>query len=289
MTRKPINAARPIKRAKATKAQMAERREGLEAIISGMHPMTVRQVFYQATVQGLIEKTEAGYDRVQTLLADMRRDGDLPYHWIVDLTRRRQAKQTYSSIADALGDAADTYQKSLWEDAAEYVEIWLEKDALVGVVLPVTYKYDVSLMVARGYASLSFLSEAADVLSDKDRPIKIYHLGDFDPSGVNAGEKIEETLNDLAPGADIHFERIAVTPEQVSDWELPTRPTKRSDSRARGFGNISVELDAIDPNRLRALVEEAITRHLSQSDYRALMARQSAERNAIASFVEQWR
>src|SRR5580704_10620732 len=127
-------------------------------------------------------------------------------------------------------------------------------------------------MVARGYASLSFLSEAAEYMEAEERPVYVYHLGDFDPSGIDAGEKIERTLRALAPTAEIHFERIAVTPEQITAWNLPSRPTKQSDSRAKGFGALSVELDAIDPNRLRDLVEKAIERHLPPHQYRVLMA-----------------
>ena len=110
--------------------------------------------------------------------------------------------------------------------------------------------YDVPLMVARGYASLSFLHSAAEYINDLEVPAYIYHLGDFDPSGVNAGEKIEETLREMAPDAEIHFERIAVTPEQIGEWDLPTRPTKATDTRSKGFGDISVELDAIEPDQL---------------------------------------
>jgi hypothetical protein len=79
-------------------------------------------------------------------------------------------------------------------------------------------------MVARGYASLSFLHSAAEQIADRGLPAFIYHLGDYDPSGVNAGEKIEETLRELAPYADITFERIAVNPDQIAAWNLPTRP-----------------------------------------------------------------
>jgi hypothetical protein len=110
---------------------------------------------------------------------------------------------------------------------------WLEKDALAGVVDPITNSYDVPLMVARGYASLSFLHSAAEYIGYLDVPAYIYHCGDFDPSGVNAAEKIEETLRELAPTAEIIFERIAVTPEQIEAWNLPTRPTKTTDSRDR--------------------------------------------------------
>jgi hypothetical protein len=155
------------------------------------------------------------------------------------------------NVEEALKDTARLYRKDLWHNADAYVEVWLEKDALAGVVMEVTELYDVPLMVSRGYASLSFLHSAAEYLDRLDVPAFIYHLGDFDPSGVNAGEKIEQTLRELAPGAEIHFERLAVTPEQIGEWSLPTRPTKQRDSRSKGFGDISVELDAIEPDTLR--------------------------------------
>ncbi len=118
-----------------------------------------------------------------------------------------------------------------------------------------------------------------------EEPSYIFHLGDLDPSGVNAGEKIETTLRELAPAAEIHFEQIAVTPEQVRDWNLPTRPTKATDIRARGFSDISVELDAIKPQQLRRLVEDAINRHLPQDKFRVLRAAEKDERRLIHGLV----
>ena len=215
-----------IKRIRATKAEVEERREALLKIIDDGRPMTVRQVFYQATVRGLVEKAESGYAKVQTDLTVMRRAGDLPYNWLADNTRWQRKPRTFDSVEDALQETARFYRKALWNDADSYVEIWLEKDALAGVVYPITSMYDVPLMVARGYASLSFLYSAAEHINELSVPTYIYHCGDFDPSGVNAGEKIEETLRELAPDAEIFFERIAVTSDQISEWDLPTRPTK---------------------------------------------------------------
>jgi hypothetical protein len=145
--------------------------------------------------------------------------------------------------------------------------------------------YDVPLMVARGYASLSFLYRAAEYINDLDVPVFIYHLGDFDPSGVNAGEKIEETLMEMAPDADITFERHAVTPGQIEYWNLPARPTKTSDTRAKGFGDISVELDAIEPNRLRRIVQRAIEQHLPRQQFEVLKAAEASEREIISKLV----
>jgi hypothetical protein len=277
--------ASPIKRLRATKAEVEGRREALLDIIEAGRPMTVRQVFYQATVHGLVEKAESGYGKVQTDLTVMRRAGELPYDWLADNTRWQRKPRTFSSVEEALRDTAAFYRKSLWTDADCYVEIWLEKDALSGVIYPVTSMYDVPLMVARGYASLSFLYSAAEYINDLDVPTYIYHFGDFDPSGVNAGEKIEETLRELAPYAEITFERIAVTPEQIADWDLPTRPTKASDTRAKNFGEISVELDAIEPNQLRALVQEAIEIHLPAEQFEKLKAAEESERDIITRLV----
>jgi hypothetical protein len=277
--------ARPIKRHRSTKAEIEARREALLAIIADGRPMTVRQVFYQATVRGIVEKAESGYSKVQTDLTLLRRAGELPYNWLADNTRWQRKPRTFGSVAEALRDTARFYRKSLWADADCYVEVWLEKDALAGVIYPVTSMFDVPLMVARGYASLSFLYSAAEYINDLDVPTYIYHLGDFDPSGVNAGEKIEETLREMAPNAEINFERIAVTPEQIAEWDLPTRPTKPADTRSKSFGEISVELDAIDPNRLREIVREAIEAHLPAEQFEVLKAAEESEREIISRLV----
>lgn len=274
-----------IRRQRSTKAEVEARREALLDIIDAGRPMTVRQVFYQATVHGLVEKAESGYTKVQTDLTLMRRSGELPYYYLADNTRWQRKPRTFGSVKEALEDTARLYRKALWNDADSYVEIWLEKDALSGVIYPVTSMYDVPLMVARGYASLSFLYSAAECINQLTVPAHIYHLGDFDPSGVNAGEKIEETLRELAPDAEIFFQRIAVTPEQIDDWDLPTRPTKTSDTRSKGFGDISVELDAIEPNQLREIVQTAIEQHLPPEQFDVLKVAEESERDIMRRLV----
>jgi hypothetical protein len=145
--------------------------------------------------------------------------------------------------------------------------------------------YDVPLMVARGYASLSFLHSAAECINELTVPTYIYHLGDFDPSGVNAGEKIEETLREMAPDAEIYFKRIAVTEGQIWFWNLPTRPTKNTDTRAKNFVDLSVELDTIEPRELRHIVQSAIEEHLPKHQYDVLKAAEESERKLIKRLV----
>jgi hypothetical protein len=278
------------KRHRVTKAGLASRREALLEIIRAAQPASVRQTFYLASVRGLVAKDEGGYSRVQIDLVEMRRSGQLPYGLIVDHTRWQRKPVTFDSIDEALTDTAAIYRKALWRDVDSYIEIWLEKDALSGVVYPVTKKFDVPLMVTRGYASETFLHASGDYMAEVEKPCFVYHFGDFDPSGQDAARAVEKGLRQHAGGAEIHFERVAVTPPQIDDWSLPTRPTKQSDSRAKKFGPVSVELDAIDPNKLRELVEEVITRHLPPDQYRILIEAEKSERKVfqgLAGLVKQ--
>jgi hypothetical protein len=140
--------------------------------------------------------------------------------------------------------------------------------------------------VARRQHSLAKQAgDVAEYINDLDVPAYIYHLGDRDPSGVNTAEKIEETLRELAPNAEIHFERLTVLNWQIREWN-PTRPTKKTDSRAKRFGHEeSVELDAIDPITLRGIVEAAINRHLPPEHLAVLQAAEESEQRLITSFV----
>ena len=109
--------ASPIKRVRATKDEVAQRRQALFDIVAAMKPMTVRQVFYQATVRNIIEKTEAGYTKVQTDLVLMRRSGLLPYDWLADNTRWQRKPRTFNGVEEALNDTVRLYRKSLWAGA----------------------------------------------------------------------------------------------------------------------------------------------------------------------------
>lgn len=118
-------------------------------------------------------------------------------------------------------------------------------------------------------------------------PTYIYHLGDYDPSGVNAAEKIEQTLRELAPEADIHFTRIAVTPSQIRRYKLPERPTKATDTRAKKFGSAtSVELDAIPPDVLRAMVRRFIELHLPPERFEVMKVAEESEREMLRMFAD---
>jgi hypothetical protein len=268
---------------RATSSEMTERYDELYAIVEASQPMNVRSVFYQAVARGMVPKEEdKGYDPVQRALVVMRRNGMLPFEWIVDFTRREIRPYTNTSIAQALQDAADQYRRRLWTDEDPCVQIWIEKEGLTSVIQPITDKYDVALCPARGMSGIAFLHVQAEKLP-ADCPCFIYHLGDLDKWGLVAGEKIEEDLGNFAPDADIHFERLAITPEQITLWDLPTRPPKASDDRVKE----AVELDAVDPRHLRRLVEKAILKHLPKKKYDALMKQEQRERERIQELVDE--
>jgi|GraSoiStandDraft_41_1057321.scaffolds.fasta_scaffold900186_2 hypothetical protein len=254
------------KRFRRTKAEVAGIRNAILDILSEDNPQTVRQVFYALTVRGAIAKAEIEYQRtVIRLLVEMREAGTIPFTWIADNTRWMRKPATFTGLESCLQNASRFYRRDLWAAMPVYVEVWCEKDALAGVLMEETEVFDVPLMVAKGYASLSFLHSAEMAIQDKGKPAYIYHFGDLDPSGVDAARDIEAKLRRYAPDAEIHFERPAVTRAQVDEWSLPTRPTKQTDTRAKKFGSdTSVELDAIPARKLRELVRDVINRHVDQ-------------------------
>ena len=147
-----------------TKAEIDHIKRSIFNLCHRYHPMTVRQLFYALTVEGVVDKTEASYkSTVCRLTARMRLDGDLPWHWLADNTRWMRKPDTYGSLSDCLEQAQRAYRRSLWDPNTndEYVEVWLEKDALAGVLYEGTSEYDVSLMLTRGYPSLTYLHSSA--------------------------------------------------------------------------------------------------------------------------------
>ena len=142
-------------------------------------------------------------------------------------------------------------------------------------------------MVSRGFASESYLYEAAEQIKASSKPAYLYYFGDHDPSGVHIDRSIERGLRRLAPDADIHIERVAVTERQIAEMALQTRPTKKTDSRSRGFKGDSVELDAIPAATLRQLVRQCITQHLDQGEYERTRRIEQAERRTLANMIAQ--
>ena len=219
----------------------------------------------------------------------MRRSGELPYGWITDGSRLRLKPKTFSNAQAALENTARMYRRDLWIEQGVHVEVWTEKDAIRGVVSPVTIEYDVPLMISRGFSSETFLYETAEDINDEGNPAVIYQLGDHDPSGVAAWDDIQRKLREFVDNdIDLTFERIAVNPDQITTLDLPTRPTKQSDTRAAKFIGESVEVDAVPSSVLRDWVRDAIEFWIDPEALRVTKIAEDSEREILHQIASGW-
>jgi len=284
-----VNGTSHIKRTRRTRAEIEALDDALREIVDQFRPVTVRQVFYQAVNRALVPKSETKGSRVvQRRLVVLRESGAIPYGSIVDGTRYVHGHRRYHDLDEFTTYAAGLYRKDYWSTSEVNVEVWLEKDALKGVLVPtVVNECGLGLHVTRGFASITYLQEAAEEIELDGRPTYVYVLTDFDPSGVSIAEKVEEELKSRAPDAEIVVERLAVDRAQIDRWNLPTRPTKASDTRAakfrRLYGTDSVELDAIPPDELRNLVRDAIDGHMETWRLRQFRMVEREERETLRS------
>ena len=288
---KTLNRPSPIKRHRATADEMEERARFLIAYAREHQPVTVRGLYYQAEVAEVpgIDKTENSYNKVQHQVLQLRRQGRIAYTWISDATRWQRRPRTFDNWEDALENTARTYRRSLWQDAGVDIEIWIEKDALAGVVDDVTWEYDVPLMVSRGYTSETFAFNAIEAHVGSDRPLMVYALYDFDRSGADAARSLDEKLTRFAGerGVEVHFNLLGLTLEQIQEWDLPTRPHKRSTTADQRWPHpYACELDAIPPDDLRALVRAAVERHLPACELARLKNIEHLERETMMQFLD---
>jgi hypothetical protein len=249
--------------------------------------VTVRGVFYLAPSAALVPKDDTkGYRPVQRELLKMRREGIIPWGCITDGSRTVYGLNRYSSLETYARQVARNYRRDYWHDSPEYVEIWLEKEALRGVISPVVIdEFGLDLFVTKGQPSATYLYEAAEDISDSARPTFVYVLSDHDPGGLRIFDRIKEELTGFVDGtAELTIRRLALTPHQVGLYDLPTRPGKERDPNAaefkRRWGDC-VELDAMPPNTLRGLVREKLESHMDPGYLSQLKLAEWEERKGL--------
>lgn len=261
-------------------------RAGLIAIVNNSRiRMTVRQIFYAATVAGLVPKDEGGYSAVQEQLVSLRREGLIDYDRIVDNTRRVIQREGYESPSQYLAAVSGGYRADYWLMQPQMVSVFLEKDALSELVSEVTLRYQVPLYVARGYTSVTFIRDAAEALP-RDKPSTVLLLGDCDPSGKDAQRDVVEKYRHHRPDADVKFVHVALTQTQMARWGVPTRPTKQSDTRAGKWTGESAELDAVDPDFLQARLEDAIVKRIDAAAWNAAARQEAVDRERIREAIQ---
>jgi hypothetical protein len=264
-------------------------------------PITGRGVGYQLFSQNLIPSMSRNdMQTVYRLLKEAREEGLIPWEWVVDETRELEQVATWDDPAQYMRAVARSYRRDFWQQQPERVEVWSEKGTIRGVLQPVLDDYGIGFRVMHGFASATALNDVA--MSDSDHPMTILYVGDFDPSGLWMSERdIPERLQRYG-GNHIGIRRIALLKADCA--LLGRKPAfnvkdksdtmeKKGDPRApwfrKSYGQLCWELDAMDPNHLRARVEAEVRTHIDVDAWERTRIVDSAERESMADFLNQWK
>jgi hypothetical protein len=224
--------------------------------------LTLRQLYYQLVVINVIPNVERSYKNLSGLVTDARMAGMMDWDAIEDRVRQPRHCSEWDDIEDLVNSALASYRLPRWKDQDNYVELWVEKDALAGVLAPIARKYHITLMVNRGYSSASAMYESAKryVQQADGKDMHLLYLGDHDPSGEDMVRDVQERL--ALFGSELHVDKIAITMPQVKKHKPPPNPAKITDPRAAAYiaehGNHSWEVDALPPNVLTRIIESKL-------------------------------
>jgi hypothetical protein len=258
-----VYAPRCIKRCRRTKAQIRQLDDQIMEALRDCHPQSVRHVFYLMTntrLPEVVEKSDRGTEQVKRRMIKLRRSGRLPYGWVEDMSRRGYHVATYDDAANFIRETRGLYRGDAWRDTPYYVEVWCESRSIAGVIMNLCEELGVSLYPAGGNTSISFAYRAAQNINDchGGRRVVIFYVGDYDPAGVIIDKKIEEELRlHLDADVDMTFSRVAITPEQIRQYDLPTKPRKKTDKRSPEVKR-TVEAEAMPPAILIRLLRHKI-------------------------------
>lgn len=256
--------------------------------------LTLRQLYYQFVARGLIDNSQAEYKRIGSIVSDARLAGLIDWNHIEDRTRNLRGVSTWDSPNQILNAVAAQYQTDRWADQPEYVEVWIEKDALVGVITNPCLRWHVPYFACRGYVSQSEVRSAGVRLAHRERygnkHTTVIHLGDHDPSGIDMTRDLEDRLRLFGSSVDVR--RIALNMDQVEEYAPPPNPAKLTDSRAQGYidlyGRESWELDALDPTVIQELVEGEILARLDMPTWNRVTAEDLAVRETLKRLASNW-
>lgn len=221
--------------------------------------LTLRQLYYQLVTRNAIRNVEREYKNLGRLVSEARLSGLMDWAAIEDRMRRPRHQSEFENLDELVEAALDSYRLPRWATQPQYAELWVEKDALAGVLEPLASEYHVTMMVNRGYSSQSAMYEASKRFIRARRPGVLFYLGDHDPSGEDMVRDIQDRLDTF--GADVKVVKVALTMAQVQEHDPPPNPAKMSDSRAAAYvdqhGDESWEVDALPPEVLAATIRAA--------------------------------
>lgn len=244
--------------------------------------MTLRQLYYQLVSADVIPNNQAQYGHLSRVLTEARIAGLVDWDFIEDRVRIPRAHPHWNDISDLINSATISYRRNRWSDQKNFCEVWVEKDALSGVLAPITEKFHVTLMVNRGYSSATAMHDAAQRLRFRERygkKVTIFYIGDHDPSGEDMVRDIRSRLKIFRCNATI--KKIALTMTQIKKYQPPPNPAKMSDPRAIAYvdkhGKSSWEVDALRPDVLNKLLTSEIMKIIDMKKYNAIIRREQEE------------
>lgn len=225
--------------------------------------MTLRQLYYQLVSADILPNQQKEYAHLSRILKEARMAGLVDWEFIEDRVRVPKKHSQFDDIPDLIDAAVGSYRRDRWEDQDNFVEVWVEKDALSGVLWPICNEFHVTLLVNRGYSSVTAMHDAANRLKEQERAGKsctIIYVGDHDPSGEDMVRDVEGRLRIFGCQAEVN--KIALTMTQIKKYRPPPNPAKMSDPRAGSYvnkhGDSSWEVDALRPDVLNKLVTSSI-------------------------------
>lgn len=226
--------------------------------------LTLRQLYYQFVARALIENTEKSYKRLGGIINDARLAGLIDWFAIEDRTRWLRVESHWSSPNDIVRACANQFQVDRWENQRYRPEVWIEKDALIGVIEGICTEFDIPYFACRGYVSQSEVWASGRrmrrYILNGQTPVML-HFGDHDPSGMDMTRDNDDRLS-LFSGDVIDVRRLALNMTQVEQYNPPPNPAKITDSRAKNYilehGDESWELDALEPSVIADLIREEI-------------------------------
>jgi hypothetical protein len=251
--------------------------------------LTLRQLYYQFVSRDLLQNVQSEYKRLGSIINDARLAGLIDWRAIEDRTRSLNTFY-FSELGSArsiLESAAYGHERDHWVDQPRYVEVWIEKDALVGVIEKVCSKWRVPYFACRGYNSQSEQYKAGRRLAEKideEKTVTVLHLGDHDPSGLDMTDDNQERLT-MFSGHEITLKRLALNMDQVEQYNPPPNPAKETDARysayAKKHGKSCWELDALEPKVIEKLVEDNIKKLVDMKAWKRTDAREEEERQEL--------
>jgi hypothetical protein len=251
--------------------------------------LTLRQLYYQLVVLNVIPNKERSYKNLSTLVSDARLAGIMDWNAIEDRVRQPRLPPEFDSLGDLIEAAVNSYRLPRWEGQEFYAELWVEKDALAGVLAPIAREFHVTMMVNRGYSSMSAMYESANRFTNHEnqRPV-LFYLGDHDPSGEDMVRDIRDRL--LMFGVDdIDVRKIALTMKQVEEYNPPPNPAKLTDPRSSGYiaehGSSSWEVDALPPETLAMIIKKHLNQVLDRLLMNSVIERENKDKALLRKLV----